>query len=126
MCDYSLEMYASRPAREGERYVTTRFPSGSVGLASPGDCGTAICVQYDTKLELEQLPAHLQAKAGAKRAEVVFTRLENGPYHDAVAFSDGRTVSLQHLGVGVAVWVKALLDVPVAAHASAQRSALVN
>ena len=25
MCDYSLEMYASRPAREGERYVTTRF-----------------------------------------------------------------------------------------------------
>ena len=28
MCDYSLEMYGSRPAREGEHYVTTRFPSG--------------------------------------------------------------------------------------------------
>jgi hypothetical protein len=25
MCDYSLEMYGSRPAREGEIYVTTRF-----------------------------------------------------------------------------------------------------
>jgi hypothetical protein len=37
MCDYSLEMYASRPAREGEIYVITRFPSGSVGLASAGD-----------------------------------------------------------------------------------------
>jgi len=37
MCDYSLEMYASRPARASEKYVTTRFPSGSIGLASPGD-----------------------------------------------------------------------------------------
>ena len=34
MCDYSLEMYGSRPAREGEIYVTTRFPSGSIGFAS--------------------------------------------------------------------------------------------
>jgi hypothetical protein len=48
MCDYSLEMYASRPARESELYVTTKFPSGSIGLASPGDCTTAVCVQYDT------------------------------------------------------------------------------
>jgi hypothetical protein len=23
MCDYSLEVYGSRPAREGERYVTS-------------------------------------------------------------------------------------------------------
>ena len=37
MCDYSLEMYGSRPAREGEIYVTTRFPSGSIGFASAGD-----------------------------------------------------------------------------------------
>jgi hypothetical protein len=125
MCDYSLEMYASRPAREGERYVTTRFPSGSVGLASPGDCGTAICVPYDTRLELEALPAHIQARAGAKRGEVVFTRLENGPYHDAVAFADGRTVSLQHLGVGVTVWVKSLIERPVAT-TGAERSALVD
>jgi hypothetical protein len=32
MCDYSFEMYASRPAREFELYVTTRFPTGSIGL----------------------------------------------------------------------------------------------
>ncbi len=44
MCDYSLEMYISRPAREGERYVTTRFPSGSMGLAAPGQPGTAVCM----------------------------------------------------------------------------------
>jgi hypothetical protein len=42
MCDYSLEMYGSRPAREGEIYVTTRFPSGSIGFASAGDPRTAV------------------------------------------------------------------------------------
>ena len=66
MCDYSLEMYASRPAREGERYVTTRFPSGSVGLAAPGDCTTAVCVQYDTHLRLENISGDLQTRLGIK------------------------------------------------------------
>jgi len=60
MCDYSLEMYASRPAREGEIYVTTRFPSGSIGLAAPGDCTQAVCVTYGTRLRLENLPSDLQ------------------------------------------------------------------
>jgi hypothetical protein len=69
MCDYSLEMYASRPARESERYVTTRFPSGSVGLASPGDCTTAVCVQYDTRLKLEGIPSDLQTWLGVKNEE---------------------------------------------------------
>ena len=54
MCDYSLETYSSRPAREFERYETQRFPSGSIGLASPGDCRTAVCVQYDTRLLIER------------------------------------------------------------------------
>jgi hypothetical protein len=61
MCDYSLEMYASRPARASEKYVTTRFPSGSIGLASPGDCTTAICVQYDTHLKLEGISKRASA-----------------------------------------------------------------
>jgi hypothetical protein len=52
MCDYSLEMYGSRPAREGEIYVTTRFPSGSIGFASAGDPRTAVCMQCDTKVML--------------------------------------------------------------------------
>ena len=50
MCDYSLEAYRSRPAREGEHYTTHRFPSGAVGFIAPGDKVTAICMAYDTKL----------------------------------------------------------------------------
>ena len=117
MCDYSLEMYASRPARAGEHYVTTRFASGSIGLSVPGDTSCAICVQYDTPLVLENVPAHVRGTDGAERAEVVFARIESGAYHDAVAFPDGRVLSLQQIGVGVSVQVKALLEwtVPAAA-----------
>ncbi len=85
MCDYSLEMYASRPARESEKYVTTRFPSGSIGLAAPGDCSTAVCVLYDTKLNLEGISSDLQTRLGVQPAEqVVFARLEHGAYRDGV------------------------------------------
>jgi hypothetical protein len=111
MCDYSLEMYASRPAREHERYVTTRFPSGSVGFASPGDCTTAVCVQYDTPLVLEEIPERVQTQLGVKPAErVVFARIETGAYHDAVRLSDGRVISLQHLGPGVGATLSGLLE----------------
>ena len=60
MCDYSLEMYGSRPAREGELYTTTRFPSGSIGFASAGDPRTAVCMQCDTKVMLTDIPPALQ------------------------------------------------------------------
>jgi hypothetical protein len=102
MCDYSLEMYASRPARESEKYVTTRFPSGSIGLAVPGDCTTAVCVQYDTHLQLEGISSDLQARLGISSDErVVFARLEHGAYRDGVRFANGKEISLQLLGSGV-------------------------
>ena len=85
MCDFSLEMYASRPARESERYVTTRFPSGSIGVAAPGDCSTAVCILYDTKLNLEGISRELQIGLGVREAEqVMFARLQHGAYRDGV------------------------------------------
>ncbi|MGO9673890.1 MAG: hypothetical protein ACLPSF_06930 [Methylocella sp.] len=102
MCDYSLEMYASRPARESEKYVTTRFPSGSIGLAAPGDCSTAVCVLYDTKLNLENISSDLQTRLGVQATEqVMFARLEHGAYRDGVRFGNGKEISLQLLGSGV-------------------------
>jgi hypothetical protein len=120
MCDYSLEMYASRPARESERYVTTRFPSGSVGLAAPGDCTTAVCVQYDTHLKLENISGDLQTRLGVKAEEdVVFARLEHGAYRDGVRFTNGKEVSLQLLGSGVGATLMALAK-PIAASVEAE------
>ena len=90
MCDYSLEMYGSRPAREGERYVTTRFPSGSMGLAAPGQPGTAVCMACDTKLAISEIPAELAARHGfAEREEAIFVRLDSGVYRDGLRFANG-------------------------------------
>lgn len=115
MCDYSLEMYASRPAREKEKYVTTRFPSGSIGLASPGDCTTAVCVQYDTHLTLENISSDLQGRLGVKSEEdVVFARLEHGAYRDGIRFANGKEVSLQLLGAGVSMALTAKEEAPAA------------
>lgn len=111
MCDYSLEMYGSRPARESERYVTSRFPSGSIGLTAPGDCNTAICVQYDTPLILENIPREVQAALKIRDVEdVVFVRLDHGAYRDGVRFANGRQISLQQLSTGVGVLVAGLLE----------------
>jgi hypothetical protein len=104
MCDISLEMYASRPARKSEKYVTTRFSSGSIGLASPGDCMTAVCVQYDTRLKLEGISSDVQTWLGVKdEEEVVFTRLDYRRYADGIRFVNGKEISLQYLGPGVRV-----------------------
>ena len=123
MCDYSLEMYASRPARQSESYTTTRFPSGSIGLASPGDKSCAICVQYDTRLELSDIPAPVRERYNlGERETVVFARIETGAYHDGVALKDGNIVSLQQIGPGVKVAIEALLEkeLPVKEPALAQ------
>ncbi|HUC16712.1 MAG TPA: hypothetical protein VMA37_03375 [Acetobacteraceae bacterium] len=111
MCDYSLEMYGTRPAQEGERYVTTRFRSGTVGLATPGDKETPVCVQCDTKLRLEEISADLQQKLGIGPIEdVVFTRLDHGFWRDGVRFGNNKEASLQELSTGVSATVTMLLE----------------
>ncbi len=111
MCDYSLEMYGSRPAREGEYYVTTRFPSGSIGFASEGDPKTAVCVQCDTRVTLTDIPDGLQARFGVGSTEVTtFAQADFGAYRDGLRFADGRFVSLQQLQPGIHAFVAALLE----------------
>lgn len=111
MCDYSLEMYGTQPAREAERYVTTRFRTGTVGLALPGNCETPICVQCDTRLRLEKIPEAVRTRYGVAATEdVVFTRLDEGPWHDGVMFKNGTAISLQELSTGIEAVVTMLLE----------------
>ena len=113
MCDYSLEMYRSRPAQAGEQYQSHRFPSGTVGFVSPGDPSTAVCVACDTRLVLEDIPEPVQKLYGiGARAEVSFTRLERGPHHDGVRFESGAEVALQQLGPGVRAVIVDALQAP--------------
>jgi hypothetical protein len=111
MCDYSLEAYRTRPAREGERYVTTRFSTGSVGLASPGDASIPVCVPCDTALRLENIPPDIQERLGVSaREDATLVHLEQGLWHDGVRFKNGATIALQRLGLGVDVTVATLLE----------------
>jgi hypothetical protein len=41
MCDYSLHYFQNRLAKEGETLIVHRFPSATLGLASPADLQSA-------------------------------------------------------------------------------------
>jgi hypothetical protein len=104
MCDYSLEMYHSRPARAGERYVLHRFRSGSLGFVDPTDCETAVCIPVGARLRLEGIsPRMRQAYSLGWTEEVVMTRVPySGRVHrDGVRAANNREFLLQSLDPGV-------------------------
>jgi hypothetical protein len=105
MCDYSLMAVPNRLAREGEELVAHRFPTGSLGLASPADLKRAadppapsrknfwravleffnppktepvpaVCIPPGARLELQDIPLRLQRDLGVGPAEpVTFTQI---------------------------------------------------
>jgi len=104
MCDYSLMAVPNRLAQEGEELVAYRFPTGSLGLASPTDVkratyvppasrsfwtnlklffsppnhvpAPAVCIPPGARLRLEGIPARMQAELGVGPVEdVTFTQL---------------------------------------------------
>lgn len=104
MCDYSLELYRSRPAAQEEQYTLHRFPSGTMGFVAGTDCETAVCMPAGARLSLEGINETVQRAFSIGPAEeVAMTRLEvTGHAHrDAVRFANGREVLLQSLNAGV-------------------------
>lgn len=108
MCDYSLELYKSRPAAIGEPLELVTFGTGSKGFtpACPYErSSVAACVRPGTKLLVDNLdenclvtlnlaPSDRPWKAEMVRAE--------GPLHrDALKFENGAVCLLQFLNNGV-------------------------
>jgi hypothetical protein len=104
-------MYRSRPAQQGEEYISNKFPTGSVGFVAPGDQSVAICMACDTELRLANIPTHLREQAGLSETETAtFTQLD-GPYHrDAMRFRNGKILTLQQLGPGIVASLVSALD----------------
>jgi len=105
MCDYSLMAVPNRLAQEKEELVVHRFPTGSLGLASPGDiqrlkepqpvakrsfwCAmrdffsppkaagvAAVCIPPGARLHIQDIPVRIQQEMCVGCAEdVVFTQL---------------------------------------------------
>ena len=104
MCDYSLELYRSRPATQEEQYTLHRFPSGTMGFVAGTDCETAVCMPAGARLSLQGINETVQRAFSIGPAEeVTMTRLAvTGHAHrDAVRFANGREVLLQSLNAGV-------------------------
>jgi hypothetical protein len=137
MCDYSLMGVPNRLARCEEDLVVHRFHTGTMGLASWSDWqpttnvktetfwekvehhfavfqgrpACAVCIPPGAQLLLQGIPPRAQAEFGVGSTEVVkFTQLgaETYSHRDAVTFSNGRTLLLQHLQEGQRVRVLAL------------------
>ena len=117
MCDYSLAGIPSRLAVEGEQLVVHRFPTGSIGLASPCTSVSrwwsakqtpAVCVPPGARLILHDVPERLQHDlAVGPIEEVTFVQLSATPFQfrDAVRFTNGREIRLQELSEGMRVQV---------------------
>ena len=63
MCDYSLRNVRSRPAKIGDKLVTTNFRTGTRGFASKADLSTAVCVLPGTELAFSEKVRHEQRTA---------------------------------------------------------------
>jgi len=123
MCDYSLDLVASRPARVGDKLVSTSFPQTDTrGFASVDDRHVAVCLLPGTELAFDK---EIRCETGmllswrlghrvAKFRQVDKDR--SNVHHDILELPDGKTVLLTHLCKGQLATV---LQLPVRAGVSA-------
>jgi hypothetical protein len=107
MCDYSLELVASRPAKVGDKLVSTSFPHTITrGFASADDRNVAVCLLPGTELAFDnevrcETGMLLSWRLGHKVAK--FRQVNKGKsnsHHDALEFPDGKIVLLTQLCKG--------------------------
>jgi hypothetical protein len=107
MCDYSLHNVASRPAKVGDKLVTTKFDFLTRGFAAIGESNVAVCLLPGTEVAFESevqrdhpfgrlLPRMQFGKLGDKVAR--FRQLNMD--HDALEFPDGQIVLVTRLCEG--------------------------
>ena len=108
MCDYSLELVASRPAKVGDKLVSTSFPHTITrGFVSVDDPSVAVCVLPGTELAFE---AEVRCETGRLipwrwlgHNVARFRQVNQGQskaHQDALEFPDGRIVLLTQLCKG--------------------------
>jgi hypothetical protein len=99
MCDYSLQHLASRPAKVGDRLVSTKFTNSVTrGFTAVGDPQVAVCLLPGTELAFDEDVKYdgLFWIPRRKKDHVArFRRLDEdqqASHHDALEFPSGETV----------------------------------
>ena len=109
MCDYSLHDVASRPAKVGDKLVSTQFPNAITrGFADPAEPRVAVCLMPGTELAFEKdvecdasfrfLPTRKSTQRVARFRQVNLNR--PAAHHDALEFPDGKIVLVTDLCEG--------------------------
>jgi hypothetical protein len=109
MCDYSLHLVASRPARVGDVLVATDFDrSITRGFSAVSEPGVAVCLLPGTELAFEQNVQYDRAFSLFGRAKVDhrvarFRQVnmdDPNVHHDALEFPGGQLVMVTRLTPG--------------------------
>jgi hypothetical protein len=130
MCDYSLHHVASRPAKIGDKLVTTEFAKSITrGFSAIGEPEVAVCllpgteVAFDHDVQYERplnLFGHGRINHWVARFRQVDIKDPN-VHHDALEFPDGRIVKVTRL---VANQTATVLQLPAAAQRQDHKTAL--
>ena len=101
MCDYSLQFVASRPARVGDKLVSTRFRNSPTrGFAAIGEPTVAVCLLPGTEVAFVQDVEcdgafRIFRRRSLKQKVARFRQInldQRAMHHDALEFPDGEIV----------------------------------
>jgi hypothetical protein len=127
MCDYSLRLVASRPAKSGDRLVLTRFNNTITrGFSAVGEPHCAICLQPGTQLAFDKdvaferrFPLFGVARKRMRVATFVKTAQHiDATHHDALELPNGKIMLVTRLCEGQ---VATVLQLPVGAAGETSR-----
>jgi len=130
MCDYSLHYVASRPAKVGDKLVSTNFSNSITrGFAEVGEPNVAVCLLPGTELAFEaEIECHdafgrLGPSVPLRRFSEKVARFRQvnmdqpHVHHDALEFADGQIVLVTQLREGQRATVLQLPASPREEHA---------
>jgi hypothetical protein len=122
MCDYSLHLVTSRPAKVGDKLVSTKFTNSITrGFAAIGEPKVAVCLLPGTELAFENnvecepaLGILPNKRIGQKVARFREVNAEHPcAHHDALEFPDGQVILVTRLCAGQHA---AVLQLPASPH----------
>jgi hypothetical protein len=134
MCDYSPHGVASRPAKVGDKLITTQFYNTSTGgFSAEGEPRIAVCLLPGTEVvferEVERVVTGFQLflrRTAPVRHRVARFRQVNTDnpctHHDALEFPDGQIVLVTHICAGQRAAVLQLPLQPKAADGAKPRT----
>ena len=109
MCDYSLHLVASRPAKVGDKLVATHFVNSITrGFAGVGQPDVAVCLLPGTELAFDddvqyERTFSLFGKVRVNHKVARFRQVnmtDPHAHHDALEFPDGQIVKVTRLIAG--------------------------